>query len=180
MPRAGNKRKKYIILLNFQLKYIIYILLFLYIGAAVAGYTVYYTTWTTLGEKLANVYPRGRLFYIFRDANITLLFRILLITPLFVILGVFISHRIAGPIYRIGKYLDQLIGGDYSRGLVLRRKDELKMLAFKLSKLRDKLLEQREKRNRVVEHVAKMLEGDIPDNDTLKEVREKLLELREG
>ena len=82
------RRKKYIIAYGFQFKYIGYILLFLYVGALVAGYTVYYTTWVTLGEKLANVYPTGRLLYIFRSANLTLIFRLLLITPLFVVIGI--------------------------------------------------------------------------------------------
>ena len=61
MAEEKIKRKRYVIAAKFQVRYIIYILLFLYAGAAIAGYTVYYTTWVTLGEKLANVYPRGRL-----------------------------------------------------------------------------------------------------------------------
>ena len=79
MSKSTIRRKKYLILIKFQMRYIIYILLFLYIGAAIAGLTVYWTTWTTLGEKLANVYPRGRLIYIFKDSNMTLLFNLAMI-----------------------------------------------------------------------------------------------------
>jgi len=152
------RRKKYIIAARFQIRYILYILLFLYIGAAIAGYTVYYSTWTTLGEKLASVYPRGRLVYIFRQSNITLLFRLLLVSPVFVVIGVILSHRIAGPIYRIGKYIESLMSGDYSRGLELRKNDEFKVLAAKMTKLCKKLKEddlERKKRSIEVQDILK-------------------------
>ena len=152
------RRKKYVIAARFQTRYILYILLFLYVGAAIAGYTVYYSTWTTLGEKLASVYPRGRLVYIFRQSNITLLFRLLLVSPVFVVIGVILSHRIAGPIYRIGKYIESIMSGDYSRGLELRKNDEFKMLAVKMTKLCKKLKEddlERKKRSIEIQDILK-------------------------
>ncbi|MBU0571027.1 MAG: hypothetical protein KKG95_02125 [Candidatus Omnitrophica bacterium] len=174
MAKKKYIRKQYIILLRFQLKYIIYILLFLYVGAAVAGYTVYWTTWVTLGEKLANVYPRGRLIYIFQAANMKLLLNIMIITPFFILLGVLLSHKIAGPIYRIGKYIDSLIGGDYSKGLKLRKRDELKDLASKILELRNKLLEDREKRHKAAnELIGKLEHGDVP-SDVIEAAKVKI------
>ncbi len=167
-------RKQYIVLFRFQLKYIIYILLFLYIGAAVAGYTVYWTTWVILGEKLANVYPRGRLIYIFHTANLKLFLNILIVTPFFVLLGVLLSHKIAGPIYRIGKYVDALMSGDYSRGLKLRKRDELKGLALKMSQLKDKLLEDREKRGKVANELLEQLKQENVSSDVIDAAKEKV------
>ncbi|HPS21006.1 MAG TPA: hypothetical protein PKY78_08480 [Candidatus Omnitrophota bacterium] len=168
------KRKKYFVLFGFQIRYILYILLFLYAGAAIAGYTVYYTTWVTLGEKLANVYPRGRLIYIFQSANMELLIRLLLITPLFILIGTLLSHRIAGPIYRIGKYVDQLMNGDYSHMLTLRKKDELKIIATKLSELSTKLCEDKNTRLLTVESVLGTLKKNNVDARVLQEVETKL------
>lgn len=163
MANKKFRRKRYIILLGFQLKYILYILLFIYIGAAVAGYTVYWTTWVTLGEKLANVYPRSRLIYIFHDANMTLLIRMLIITPIFILIGIFLSHRIAGPIYRISKYLDALKVGDYSHDVTLRKKDELKNLAGKLTELCRKLREDKEKNKNIIKEIEGLLDkSEIP------------------
>lgn len=164
------KRKKYVIAARFQFRYIIYILLFLYIGAAIAGYTVYYSAWTTLGEKLANVYPRGRLIYIFKQANITLLFRLLLISPLFIFIGIILSHRIAGPIYRIGKYVEQLMQGDYAHGLTLRKRDEFKPLALKMSQLCYKLREDEEKRKHTVKEIESILKSQNVSHDVLVRV----------
>jgi len=174
MAKPKMRRKKYLILIKFQLKYIFYILLFLYIGAAVAGYTVYWTTWVTLGDKLANVYPTGRLLYIFRAANITLLLRILLITPIFVLIGTFLSHRIAGPIFRINKYIDALISGDYSQGLHLRKKDELKDVAEKLGKLREALSEKRKQAKGSLDDLKSKIEsGDnLPTKSMISKIEE--------
>ena len=179
MENEKVKRKQYIVATKFQIKYVAYMLFVLYVGAAIAGYTVYYTTWITLGEKLANVYPRGRLIYIFHASNLTLLLRILLITPIFVIIGTFLSHRIVGPISRIGQYIDSLIQGDYSKGLILRKKDEFKILGEDLTLLRDKMREGREKRKKASMEIIKTLEHANLNSSALQTVKTKLEEIEE-
>ena len=44
-------------------------------------------------------------------------------------MGILVSHRVAGPIYRMIKFLDDVTAGDYSQKLVLRKHDELKDMA---------------------------------------------------
>jgi signal transduction histidine kinase len=99
-----------------------------------------------LGEKLANVYPQGRLVGILKQANFVLFMRLLLITPLVGILAIVLSHRIAGPIFRIKKTLDEIIKGDYSKRLHLRNTDELQDVAESINNLME-LLEK--KKNKV-------------------------------
>ena len=174
MANQKHRRKKYFVLVRFQLKYIAYILLFLYVGALIAGYTVYYSTWVTLGEKLANVYPQSRLIYIFKAANWALFWRIVMITPLFVLIGTLLSHRMAGPIYRISKYIDSLLGGDYSQGLTLRKRDELKDLAAKMTVLCDKLKEDRAKRAGAVDEALRSLKQQGVSDKVVEEIKTKL------
>ena len=171
---AKIRRKHYLISLRFQLKYIAYILLFLYIGAAIAGYTVYYTTWVTLGEKLANVYPRGRLIYIFHDANVALILRLFFLTPLFILIGTLLSHRIAGPVYRIGKYAESLMQGDLSEDLYLRKNDELKDLAGKMTELCHNLRDKKDKRAKTVGEITDFLGTSRVDQRVINGVKEKL------
>ena len=168
------RRKRYFILVRFQLKYILYILLFLYVGALIAGYTVYYSTWVTLGEKLANVYPQSRLIYIFKAANWALFWRLILITPLFILIGTFLSHRIAGPIYRISRYIDSLMLGDYSKGLTLRKHDELKGLAAKMTQLCDSLKEGQQKRSSAVDDALQSLKKQGVSDKVVEEIKTKL------
>ncbi|MFH1394900.1 MAG: hypothetical protein ABIH09_01945 [Candidatus Omnitrophota bacterium] len=177
MANKKFRRKRYIVLVGFQLKYILYILLFIYIGAAVAGYTVYWTTWVTLGEKLANVYPRSRLVYIFHDANMALIIRMLLITPIFVIIGIFLSHRIAGPIYRINKYLDSLKEGDYSRDIKLRKKDELKDVAGKLTELCQELRKKKEQKDIIIKEIEDTLDKSGVSSDVSEKIKAEVRQL---
>ncbi|NQT32348.1 MAG: hypothetical protein HQ594_01590 [Candidatus Omnitrophica bacterium] len=168
------RRKKYLLLIRFQLKYILYILGFLYLGALISGYIVYTTAWLTLGEKLANVYPSGRLFYIWRSANVQLILWMLGVSPLFVVLGIFLSHRIAGPIYAIGKYIDKLLMGDYSHPLNLRKHDELKGLAVKVTEVRNKLKDDKEKREKNILEVETLI-----DSGDREGAKSKLQELKD-
>ena len=46
-----------------------------------------------------------------------------------------LSHRIAGPLYRLEKELNERIDGKKSGPIQLREKDELKELADKINKL---------------------------------------------
>jgi hypothetical protein len=49
-----------------------------------------------------------------------------------------LSHRIAGPIYRLEKELDIMIAGKRQGPIKLRSRDELKALADKINKLMEK------------------------------------------
>lgn len=170
MPRK-KRRRQYFVQVRFQVKYIAYILLFLYLGAIIAGYTVYWTTWVTLGEKLATVYPRGRLVYIFRNANWVLFWRLLLITPVFVLVGTFLSHRIAGPVYRISRYVDFLRKGKYDSILSLRKRDELKGLARRVDKLRMKLQKDRQTRVEILDSLEAKLNTATCGEEVLENIR---------
>ena len=51
------------------------------------------------------------------------------------IIGIFYSHRIAGPAYRIQKEIDKVLGGDKGVRVQLRKGDKLKELASKVNSL---------------------------------------------
>jgi methyl-accepting chemotaxis protein len=177
MPKI--RRKRYVIAARFQIKYILYILLFLYVGAAIAGYTVYFSTWTTLGEKLAGVYPRGRLMFIFKQSNLILMVRLLLVSPIFIVIGVILSHRVAGPIYRIGKYIETLMLGDYSRGLALRKNDEFKPLAVKMTELCKKLKDDDMERKKIAFEIQDVLKESKVSSEVVEKVKGMLGEIVE-
>lgn len=182
MDEKPNKirRKQFLIKKRFQLKYTGLILLFMFLVAWATGYTVYYTGWLLMGEKLANVYPQGRLVLIMRTINLTLLLRILFITPLVILISIILSHRIAGPIYRIQKYLRDIAAGNLSMRLHLRKNDEMQDLAAVINDMTDDL---RNRANRLkglanmanleIEKLKISLRQESPDiNGIRKEVEE--------
>jgi hypothetical protein len=59
--------------------------------------------------------------------------------------GIVISHRIAGPLYRIGRTIDAVVRGEDVEFIRLRKKDEqeLKNLAERINKLIGVIKDQR-------------------------------------
>ncbi|HAZ10994.1 MAG: HAMP domain-containing protein [Candidatus Omnitrophota bacterium] len=135
MPRPILRRRKYIIEKGLQFRYIGLVFALALIASIVTGWTVFATGWHFLGEKLASVYPQGRLAYVLRATNLALVRNLLLISPLIFILGLLFSHRIAGPVYRIGKTLRDISKGNLGLRIRLREGDELVDLADTINNL---------------------------------------------
>ncbi len=138
MPRRAL-RKRYIIKRGLQFRYIGIVFLLALITSIVTGYTVFATGWGLLGERLANVYPQGRLADVFKATNIALARNLLFVSPFIFILGLLFSHKIAGPVYRIEKTLVEISKGNLPLKIKLRRGDELSDLAEVINVLTDNL-----------------------------------------
>ncbi len=52
---------------------------------------------------------------------------------------VILSHRLAGPIYRLEKDLEQIARGNFSMRIKFRKKDELKSIADGINKILDEM-----------------------------------------
>ncbi|NQU95434.1 MAG: HAMP domain-containing protein [Candidatus Omnitrophica bacterium] len=135
MEKRLYKRTRYIVKAKFQMKYVGLLLLVALASATISGYTIYYNSWVLLGEKLANVYPQGRLMEIFKSVNIKLAVSMVFVSMICIGIGILASHKIAGPVHRMVMFLDSLTAGDYSKRLFLRKKDELKDLAEAINRL---------------------------------------------
>ncbi len=59
-----------------------------------------------------------------------------------VLLTVFFSHRLAGPIFRLEKACNRMIGGDYTEDIHLRKHDEMQRLANLLNEVNKKTRER--------------------------------------
>jgi len=129
------KRTKYLIATKFQLRYVGIILLLMSVTAIVCSYVIYYTVMVLMGEKLANVYPQGRLIAIINTVNMRIVLSLLFITPVVTIIGIYLSHKIAGPIYRIESFLGDMTAGNLASRIVLRKGDELMSVADKINTL---------------------------------------------
>jgi methyl-accepting chemotaxis protein len=69
------------------------------------------------------------------------------------IFGIFITHRIAGPLFRINRELDKIINGDLKVNFNLRKKDELKTLSGKLQILVEKLKSEKQSLKKYIEEI---------------------------
>lgn len=169
------RRRIYLIKTKLQLKYAGIILMFMFVTAWIVGSTVYYTGWLLMGEKLANVYPQGRLVSIMRVIDLTLILRLLLLTPLVVLLSIFLSHKIAGPLYRVERFIKGVARGDLSAKLRLRKGDELQELAEAINDMTDDLKNRVKKLKGIsnmagleLERLRRILGKELPDIKVVK------------
>jgi len=133
------KRTQYWVSGKFQGKYVGLILLLTFLTAALCSYVVYYTSMISFGEKLASIYPQGRLVSAVNIINIRIMISMLLVTPLVALIGVYLSHKIAGPIFRMERFMSDMASGNLAGKLVLREGDELLMLADGINRLTESL-----------------------------------------
>ena len=87
---------------------------------------------------------------------------------LVVIITLFLTHRIAGPFFKLEKSLDEMIKGDISKEIWLRKKDEGKDLTEKINKFNFILSEKLsliEAANSNIEISVHQLKKNIKDAD---------------
>jgi methyl-accepting chemotaxis protein len=133
--KPAFRRRQYLIKRGMQFRYIGIVFSLALLASIVTGYTVFATGWTLLGEKLANVYPQGRLVAVLRTTNLTLIRNLFIISPFVFMLGLLFSHKIAGPVYKIEKNVDEIANGNLSLRVRLRKGDELVDLADIVNKM---------------------------------------------
>ncbi len=138
-------RRNYLVKRAFQLRYALIISLFILLTAGISSLTTYLAVFPYLSEKLANVYPQGRLIAILRIANMKILFSQVIIIPIAAWFSIIISHRIAGPWYRIETMLRKMAGGSLTTEIALRKGDELQSLADSLNMVIRNLKEAEQK-----------------------------------
>lgn len=178
--RRFRRRTRLFIARKFQIRYITLIMVLMFATVLITGYMVYVTTWTMFGEKLAEVYPQGLLFDIAKKVNMVLLLRFVFLSPIVVLIGLVLSNRIAGPLYRINRFIQKISRGNYNNHLELRRGDELqdlsRMLNHLSSRLKSENIQRREKVGAIKEKTeilkSEISSGYLDKDKTLRRIEE--------
>jgi ABC-type transport system involved in cytochrome c biogenesis permease subunit len=140
-----KRRKRLIVERKFQFRFARFVILLAFVSSVLTGLVVFYTTFTMLGERLADVYPQGRLVEIFRSVHLALFINVMVLLPILFYGSVKYSHRIAGPLPKMYEALRQIGEGNFEVNLVLRKNDELRDLADLINSTA-RLLKERESR----------------------------------
>jgi len=134
MP-PGFRRKKYFVDRGLQLRFARFVILFVFISTLLTAAIVFYTTFMILGGRLAEVYPQGRLVSIFQSVYLAFFVNLVVILPVIFYGSIVFSHRIAGPLPKIYRALQQIGQGQFDVNLTLRKSDELKELVDAINKM---------------------------------------------
>jgi len=137
--QKNYKRSHYIVEKNLQLRYVELILLYILAFFLITVIVVYFSGWNQLIEKLSNVYPQAVLAGILSKIYLRLSIGFVILLPIAIISAILASHKIAGPLVRIKRSLNQLIGGNYNLFVKLRKGDHLQDVADLLNKLSESL-----------------------------------------
>lgn len=127
------KRRTYLVNRKMQLRYAGFMLLLVTGVSIISGYTIFYTLWSSLGDKLARVYPQGMLQEVLRATTFALIRNLLIVAPFIIWISILYSHRVAGPLVRITRTLKEIGEGNLDINIKLRRADELKELAASIN-----------------------------------------------
>ena len=140
------RRKKYLVDRGIQLRFARFVIAFVFLASILIAFTIFFTTFMMLGEKLAAVYPQGRLVEIFRSVYLAFFIDMLIVLPIIFAGSILFSHRIAGPLPKIYQVLRHIGNGNFDQHLVLRKRDELKELADVINEMAQHLRERESKK----------------------------------
>jgi len=132
----NNKRRKKFLGTAFQNKILFLVFASAVIPSAFIAICLYYLIFNTLAWQM--VIPEAiayNLMPALHKVNAIIFISMPLILLLIWLIALEISHRMAGPVYRMEKELDARIKGEKKGPIILRQKDEFKILVEKINKL---------------------------------------------
>lgn len=149
---SNYKRRTYLIKTGLQLRYmgiIISTMLFVAFGV---GWVIYHTSW----GMIANTpdLTLDKLSDIFDVVNTSITQWIIVFIFVIAILSIFVSHKIAGPVYRLEETTRIIASGDLTYKINLRHGDELQDLQEAFNTMSNSLREMVAKDREVIERLA--------------------------
>jgi methyl-accepting chemotaxis protein len=133
--------RQYFIKKEFQSKFIIKFCLIVILGTIISGIILYAYT----NQRLGNTYLESlNAIKVLNDNLISNLIYTSLITVIFIsivtiVITLFASHKIAGPLYRLERSTEAIGNGDFTLETRLRENDEITGVASALNEMAGKL-----------------------------------------
>ena len=145
--RHPYRRRHYFIKKEFQFKFILKFCLIILVGVIFSTGLLFLFSQGTLTSSFqqSRLVIKNTASAILPAVIYTNLITLGLITLATIIVTIFISHKIAGPLFRFEKDLKEIGEGDLTKNIGLRKKDQITDMAVSLNKmiasLHDKVLD---------------------------------------
>ncbi|HNX76605.1 MAG TPA: methyl-accepting chemotaxis protein [Candidatus Rifleibacterium sp.] len=132
-----HRRRTYLIKTGLQLRYMGIIISTMLLVAFGVGWVIYHTSWS----RIANTpdLTLDKLSDIFDTVNGILMHWIVVFILAIAILSIFVSHKIAGPVYRLEETSKLIASGDLTQQIQLRQGDELRDLQEAFNQMSESL-----------------------------------------
>lgn len=138
-----NRRRRILINKPLQLKYTFLIVLLIVMYSSCLGYSLYTNSRTTTKILIEfvedNPKLEAKLHKVDQSVLIKTIIAMIINALVITYIGIFSTHKIAGPIYRFKKHLSSLKSGDFGSRTKLRKHDMLTDLADDFNKASEML-----------------------------------------
>ncbi len=123
-----------------QLKFVLLLLFCMFIPSVFVGICMYYFIFKVVTEGAGVPEPIAyNLFPILRQVNLTMGIGLFVIFVMFLMIGLYVSHKLIGPIHRLRRELRQILEGDFNHRIKMRKGDDLLFVADSVNQLLDKM-----------------------------------------
>lgn len=181
---AGYKRRIYIINPGFQLKFSLLVSFVIFLSSVIYPLTIH-TLITSIVDNIASTSPE--LSAQLTDKKSSLIVILVLwqlgFTLLAFITCIFMTHRVAGPLYKLQKYLSSIRDGQFNGKLFFRKGDYFQEVAEDINETFDSIQETYRNDFVYLSEVNVYLNNlslVVPDDKkvVLKEITDKLSEIQ--
>ena len=171
-----DRRKNYYIKKKFQRNFVLKFLILVVAGALISGAMIYFMSMSTLTTTFDNsrLAIRSTADYILPSVLLSSVAVMIIVGFAAIVMTLFASHKIAGPLYHIGKDIDELRSGNLNVRFVLRGGDEIKELACKL----DSMAQSLKSKAAAINAALVLLEAS--SKDASPETKKNIQDLREA
>jgi len=118
-----HRRRTFLIKAGLQLRYMGIIVSTMLLVAFGVGWIIYFTSWNRISDT--QDLSIDKLADIFNEVNGILIQWVAVFIVIIALLSVFVSHKIAGPVYRLERSAKVVASGDLTHEVRLRHGDEL-------------------------------------------------------
>ncbi|MCM8818296.1 MAG: hypothetical protein NC915_02290 [Candidatus Omnitrophica bacterium] len=158
-----------------QLRFVIFTIITLAISCFLVSSITFNNIWLGIFEKIMRIENTRELYTLSTKKFIVLNFALIVLLAFLASLGMIIlSHKVAGPAYRIKKMLQELQEGKYPE-FKLRKGDTLTSLVEELEKFSQKYKELSDAAVNVIETWKNTEVKEISLNIALKELENKII-----
>lgn len=133
-------RKFFLVRNRLERHYLRLIAISLILPTLIIGSCLYYIIFNLMAEQLG--IPEVIAYHLLpvvRKVNLVLIVSLPVIFLILISIGLALSRNLVGPIERLEEELSEIVAGDLSKRLRLRKRDELKPLADNINLLLDKM-----------------------------------------
>lgn len=172
--KRSYKRSSYCIKKEFQFKFILRFCLLVLIGAIISTGLLFLFSQGTLTSSFqqSRLIIKNTALAILPSVVYTNLITLALITLATIIVTLFVSHKVAGPMFRFEKELKAIGEGNLTKKIMLRKKDQIKDMADCLNNMVASLHEKILDIQTAVEHIRNSASGQSAPEGLVEELQQ--------